>query len=149
MTNKEAVSIDETGPDLITARLSVQESPEVWWEADPMVRVRADFPLSAEKGSTSTAVVYFELEPGCKLGRHTDSAEEVLLVLQGNAEITVGTKSGQVSAGELVVVPEMVPHSIHNVGDTTVKVVGFFPRGHIVSEFDQPYEPMGQRIFEF
>jgi quercetin dioxygenase-like cupin family protein len=149
MTNHEAVSIDEAGTNLITARLSVQDSPEVWWEADPMVRVRADFPLSAEKGSTRTAVVYFELEPGCKLGRHTDSAEEVLLILQGKAEVTVGTETGQVSAGKLVVVPEMVPHSIHNVGDTTAKIVGFFPSGHIVSAFDHPYEPIGQRIFEF
>lgn len=149
MIIQEAALIDKAKVNLITARLSVEDSPEVWWEADPAVRVRADFPLSAEKGSESTAVVYFELEPGNKLGRHTDSAEEVLLVLQGDVEVTVGTETAQVSASELVVVPEMVPHSMHNVGDTIAKVVGFFPHGHIVSEFDQPYAPMGQCVFEF
>ena len=134
---------------MITANLSVQNIPELWWKADPAVRVRADFPLNAEKGSERTAVVYFELEPGCKLGRHTDSAEEVLFIVQGTVEVTVGEETGRVSEGSLALVPEMIPHSIDNVGNVTAKVVGFFPSGHIVAEFDQPYEPIGQRVFEF
>lgn len=134
---------------MITARLSTQDQPEVWWKADPAVRVKADFPLSAEKGSANAAVVYFELEPGCKLGRHTDSAEEVLLILQGTVDVTVGEETGQVEAGALALVPAMVPHSVHNVGATTAKVVGFFSSGHIVATFDQPYEPIGQQVFEF
>ena len=85
---------------MITARLSTQDSPEVWWEQDPTVRVRADFPLSAARGSQHSAVVYFELEPGCRLGRHTDSAEEVLLILQGTVEVTVGEETGRASAGQ-------------------------------------------------
>ncbi len=29
------------------------------------------------------------------------------------------------------------------------RVIGFFPHGHIVSTFDQPYEPMRQQVVEF
>ncbi len=134
---------------MITANLTAQDRPVVWWEADPAVRVKADFPLSAEKGSASTAVVYIELEPGCKLGRHTDSAEEVLIILQGTVDVTVGEETGRVSEGSLALVPEMVPHSIHNTGDRTAKIAGVFSSGHIVSEFDHPYQPTGQRVFEF
>lgn len=133
---------------MTTARLSTEDRPEVWWESDPSVRVRADFPLNGNAGTESTAVVYFELEPGCKLGRHTDSAEEVLLILQGTVEVTVGEETSEASAGELALVPEMVPHSVHNVGTETARVVGFFPNGHIVSTFDEPYLPIGQQVFE-
>ena len=134
---------------MITAKYSVADKPAVWWKSDPSVRVRADFPLSAATGSESSAVVYFELEPGCKLGRHTDSAEEVLLVLEGTVEVEVGDERGRISAGEMAVVPEMVPHGVANVGDSMARVIGFFSRGHIVATFDQPYEPMGQQVFEF
>lgn len=134
---------------MITAALSANDRPEVWWESDPSVRVRADFPLSAANGSDNTAVVYFELDPGCSLGRHTDSAEEVLVILQGTVEVTVGDETGEASAGQIALVPEMVPHSVRNVGDETARVAGVFSSGHIVSTFDEPYVPIGQQVFEF
>lgn len=134
---------------MITAALSTNDRPEVWWESDPTVRVRADFPLSADKGSKNAAVVYFELEPGCSLGRHTDSAEEVLVILQGTVEVTVGDETGTASAGEIALVPEMVPHSVRNVGEETARVAGFFPSGHIIATFDEPYVPIDQQVFEF
>ena len=123
---------------MITAKLSTKDRPEVWWESDPTVRVRADFPLSANAGTERSAVVYFELEPGHALGRHTDSAEEVLLVLDGTVEVTVGVEAGEVGAGELALVPERMPHDVRNVGATTARVAGFFPSGHVRATFDQP-----------
>ncbi|HLT48122.1 MAG TPA: cupin domain-containing protein [Rubricoccaceae bacterium] len=134
---------------MITAKLSTQDRPEVWWDSDPAVRVRADFPLSARTGAEHSAVVYFELEPGRALGRHTDSAEEVLLVLDGTVEVTVGEERAEVAAGGLALVPEMVPHNVRNVGEGVARVAGFFPSGHVRAEFDQPFAPAGQRVFEF
>lgn len=134
---------------MITARLTAHDRPEVWWESDPTVRVRADFPLSAAKGSDNTAIVYFELDPGKALGRHTDSAEEVLLVLQGTVEATVGDETAKLTEGDFVLVPEMVPHGVRNVGTEIARVVGVFSKGLIVATFDEAYEPIGQRVFEF
>jgi mannose-6-phosphate isomerase-like protein (cupin superfamily) len=57
------------------------------------------FPLSSATGTASTAVVYMELEPGAELPSHTDSAEELLLVLDGSAEATVGDEEGRLEAG--------------------------------------------------
>ena len=82
------------------------------------MRVKADFPFSAATGTKNTAIVYFEVEPGHRLGTHTDSAGEILLILQGEAEATVGDESGRVSAGEMAVVPAMVPHALRNVRAT-------------------------------
>jgi quercetin dioxygenase-like cupin family protein len=129
---------------MYTVRLSELEMPEAGYENDPTMRVKADFPFSAATGTKNTAVVYFEVEPGHRLGTHTDSAEEILLILQGEAEATVGDESGRVSAGEMAVVPAMVPHALRNVGDETLRVVGFFSSSTVMSTFDQPLVPMDQ-----
>ena len=109
-----------------TVRLSELELAEAGYENDPTMRAKETFPFSAATGTKNTAVVYFEVEPGHRLGTHTDSAEEILLLLGGTAEVSVGDEQGQVSAGEMALVPAMVPHSVRNVGDETFRVVGFF-----------------------
>src|ERR671911_88751 len=115
---------------------------ELWYEDDPTMRVKANFPFFVGTGTKNTAVVYFELEPGHRLGTHTDSAEEILLILGGTAEVSVGDEQGQVSAGEMALVPAMVPHSMRNVGDETVRVVGFLSSATNMATFDQPLVPM-------
>jgi quercetin dioxygenase-like cupin family protein len=131
---------------VIAERIDQLELMEFWYEDDPTMRVRVDFPFYVGRGTKNTAVVYFELEPGCRLGTHTDSAEEILLILEGTAEVSVGEEQGRVSAGEMAVVPAMVPHGLRNVGDEVVRVVGFFSSNVVVSSFDQPMMPLGQRV---
>ncbi len=132
--------------NVISAKIDELELMEGSYEDDPTMRVRVNFPFFVGTGTKSTAVVYFELEPGCRLGTHTDSAEEILLILQGEAEATVGDEEGHLSAGEMAVVPAMVPHALRNVGDETVRVVGFFSSNVIVSTFDRPMMPVSQRV---
>ena len=131
---------------MIAERIEDLELMEVWYENDPTVRSKVNFPFFLGTGTKNTAVVYFEIDPGYRLGTHTDSAEEILLILEGEAEATVGDEQGRVSAGDMAVVPAMVPHALRNVGDETVRVVGFFSSNVIVSTFDQPMMPFGQRV---
>jgi quercetin dioxygenase-like cupin family protein len=130
---------------MIVAKIDELELMEVSYEDDPTMRVNVNFPFYAGTGTKNTAVVYFELEPGCRLGTHTDSAEEILLILEGTAEATVGGERGPVSAGDMAVVPAMVPHALRNAGDETVRVVGFFSSNVVASVFDRPMLPFGQR----
>ncbi len=134
------------GENVISAKIGELELLEGRYEDDPTMRVRFNFPFYVGSGTKNTAVVYFELEPGCRLGTHTDSAEEILLILEGTAEATVGDESGCVSAGEMAVVPAMMPHTLRNVGEETVRVVGFFSSNVVASTFDQPMMPLGQRV---
>ena len=87
-----------------------------------------------------------ELEPGNALGEHTDSPEEVLLVLEGVVEFTVGGERARAGRGTLAVVPPMVPHSIRNVGNDTARVVGFFPSPTVVATFIEAIQPLGERV---
>lgn len=134
------------GENMIAERIENLELMEVWYEDDPTMRLRVNFPFFLGTGTKNTAVVYFEIEPGYRLGTHTDSAEEILLILEGEAEVSLGDERGRLSAGEMALVPAMVPHGLRNVGEETVRVVGFFSSNVIVSTFDQPMMPFDQRV---
>ena len=131
---------------MIAERIDQLELMEVWYENDPTMRLKVNFPFFLGTGTKSTAVVYFEIEPGHRLGTHTDSAEEILLILEGEAEVTLGDEQGRISAGVMALVPAMVPHGLRNVSEETVRVVGFFSSNVVVSTFDQPMMPFGQRV---
>jgi quercetin dioxygenase-like cupin family protein len=131
---------------VIAEKIDELELMEVWYEDDPTMRVKVNFPFFLGTGTRSTAVVYFEIEPGHRLATHTDSAEEILLVLEGTATVSLGDEQGQLSAGEMALVPAMEPHGLSNAGEDTVRVAGFFSSNVVVSTFDRPMMPFGQRV---
>lgn len=117
-------------------------------ETDETRRLRFDFPISHLAGAASTAVVYFEVEPGEHIGMHTDSAEETVLILSGRAEAIVGDERGELAAGGLGLIPALVPHDVRNIGDETLRVVGFFCKSEIVSTFQETLQPLGVSTVE-
>ena len=132
---------------MLTADLSRIELIEEISELDDREHLRFGFPLSSAGGTASTAAVYFELDPGRRLGRHTDSAEEVLVVLEGTAEAVVGDERRTAGAGTLVVVPAMAPHEVTNVGDGPLRVLGVFSSATVVSTFERPAAPGAEQVF--
>ncbi len=132
---------------MLTAKTGEAELAQVWFESDPdAARVRVTFPVNRAAGSHDTAVVYFELEAGTHLPLHTDSGEEILYIVSGEAEAQVGDERGRVVAGDLALVPAMVPHGLVNVGEETVKVVGFFSGSEITSTFGETIQPFGVSV---
>jgi mannose-6-phosphate isomerase-like protein (cupin superfamily) len=118
-----------------------------WCDADPRVKARFAFPLHVGAGSASSGLVYLEVEPGNNIGRHWDSAEEVFLVREGEAELEFGIERLRVKAGGVAVAPALVPHTVYNVGRSTLKIVGFFPSGAVVARHDDRIEPLGTTDF--
>jgi quercetin dioxygenase-like cupin family protein len=133
---------------MITADLRALELQEEWTDGDPAARLRSAFPLHAGTGAEQSAVVYFELEPGGAVDTHTDSAEEVVLILEGTVLATCGGEAGTLRAGELVLIPAGVPHRIRNVGDGPARAVGFFAAARVVSTFERPLLPSGLSVFD-
>ena len=131
---------------MLALQLAERDLLDVSSETDETRRIRFDFPISSIAGAASTAVVYFELEPGEHTGMHTDSAEEIVLVLSGRAEATVGDERGELTAGGLGLIPALVPHDVRNIGEETVRVVGFFSSGIVASVFEDPLMPAGKRV---
>ena len=128
---------------MLTASTPQLELNEAWIASDPRGRVHPAFPINRFTGAKDTAVVYFEVEPGEYLPTHTDSAEEILYIVAGEGEARLGDERGRVRAGDLAVIPAMVPHGIANTGDEPLKVVGFFCESEITSTFAEPLQPIG------
>ena len=66
---------------MLTVKTTELELMQGWFDSDPEhMRVRVAFPINKWAGSRDSAVVYFEVKPGDRLARHTDSAEEISLM---------------------------------------------------------------------
>lgn len=127
---------------MITANLNQLALTEFIAPGNPGQRCRATFPVFGAHGTQQSATVYIELAPGEELGSHTDSAEELLFVIEGEVEATVGEEQAPATPGAIVVVPKMAPHNIRNIGNTVARVLGFFGgANHIVATFDQVWLP--------
>jgi quercetin dioxygenase-like cupin family protein len=133
---------------MITVNLGQLELQEEWSEQDPSERLWSAFALHKGMGSDQASVVYFELEPGGAVGTHTDSAEEVVLVLEGTVRITLGDEQGILSTGEFALVPAMVPHSVRNTGRVAARAIGFFASARVISSFEHPLLPSGLQVFD-
>ena len=117
------------------------------FELAPMAPgLRVGFPVHSATGTASTATVLFELDPGAELAVHTDSAEELLIVLQGAAEARIGDEVGRLEANQVGVVPPMAPHGLRNVGDVVLRVLGTFSASTVVSTFEIPFEEDGPQV---
>lgn len=139
--------------ELTTLTLEDLELAEVT-QSDSEMDVSVNFPFSPEFPATTGMelegghnVVYFEIEPGKELGTHTDSPEELVVCLDGeNVEAWAGDAEGTIGAGDIVVIPPMVPHGFRNAGAETARLLGFFSDRTVVSEFEGSIEPLGVAV---
>ena len=117
------------------------------FELAPMAPgLRVSFPLHSATGTASTATVLFELDPGAELATHTDSAEELLIIVQGTAEARVGDEVGRLEMHQVGLVPPMAPHGLRNIGDDVLRVLGTFSASTVVSTFERPFEENGPQV---
>jgi quercetin dioxygenase-like cupin family protein len=114
---------------------------DAWIEGDSGARWRSG---SGHKGAESGSSV-LEVEPECRLPRHTDSAEETIVVVAGRASVTVGDETSEVGAGEVALVPECVPHEVRNAGDATLRFVAVYASDDVTTTYEAPVEPDGER----
>jgi quercetin dioxygenase-like cupin family protein len=108
--------------------------------------LRVSFPLHSATGTASTATVLFELDPGAELNVHRDSAEELLIVVQGTAEARVGDEMGRLETHQVALVPPMAPHGLRNIGEDVLRVLGTFSASTVVSTFEQPLQEDGPQV---
>jgi len=120
------------------------ELSDSWIDGDATARWRSTAGAVGE-GSGSSLL---EVPPGCRLPRHTDSAEETIVVVAGAASVTVGDDDGQVPAGGVAVVPECVPHEVRNAGDEPLRFVALYASTDVVTTYEQPIQPAGDRESE-
>ena len=60
---------------------------EVWAEDDESVRWAGAFAVYGGHGTTASSTIVYEIEPGKRLGWHTDATEETQFIIAGNGEL--------------------------------------------------------------
>jgi quercetin dioxygenase-like cupin family protein len=131
---------------ITTAQLNDPDSVEFFAQADPTIRPRLGLAISTANGAVTTIVAGLDLAPGKRSGRHTHSVEEVVLVLEGSATMTVNDEQVRLSPGEMVLVPALAYHELANAGSDELRTVAFFPNAALVSVFDDVLSPVESRV---
>lgn len=60
----------------------------------------------------SGTITLFAFDRGQKLSEHTSPYDAVVQVVEGRAHLVIGGQGQDVAAGELIVMPAHVPHSV-------------------------------------
>jgi quercetin dioxygenase-like cupin family protein len=96
-------------------------------------------------GAAASGSSVIEVQAGRRLPRHTDSAEEAIVVLAGAAAVTVGDEEAAVPAGGVAVIPKDVPHEVRNAGDETLRFVAVYAEPEVVTTYEHAVQPDGSR----
>jgi mannose-6-phosphate isomerase-like protein (cupin superfamily) len=91
----------------------------------------AELPLSniarelvgADHGGLGACILFVDAPPGRGPSPHTHPYEEVLIVLEGEATVTVGDEEVVARAGDVVIVPADTPHAFTNTGDGPLRQI--------------------------
>ena len=132
---------------MFTAQLDQLDLFESWTQEDPQIASKSAIALSSREGSASTQVFYIVCEPHKRIGRHVHSAEEVLLVLEGTAEVSVGDERARLSVGAMALIPAGVPHEPINVGSDTLRCVGYLSSATALHTWEVSLMPMESTTF--
>jgi quercetin dioxygenase-like cupin family protein len=120
--------------DLPRAKVGGVDDPSVGWQGA--------FAAYGGHGTTASSTIVYEIEPGKRLGWHTDAIEETQYILAGTGELRMedGSKH-QVGPGSVFVIPTPVRHDLVNTGKETLRAVAFFAAAMFTQQFDNVMLP--------
>jgi quercetin dioxygenase-like cupin family protein len=88
---------------------------KVWAEDDESVHWAGAFAVYGGHGTTASSTIVYEIEPGKRLGWHTDATEETQYIIAGDGELHMEDGSvHRVGRGSVFVLPTPVKHDLVN-----------------------------------
>jgi len=119
---------------------------EVWNDYDPSQRFVVIFPVGEKEGARASSVAYYIIEPGKHSGVHSDNAEEVVFIAEGEGEVFMIGRTQKLVAGNFIVFPGGLEHDIYAQGAVALRLLSFFPATEILSTFQQVVFPVGSNV---
>ncbi len=122
--------------DLVVASDKLKRA-EGWAEDDESVGWAGAFAVYGGHGSTASSTIVYEIEPGKRLGWHTDATEETQCIITGTGELHMedGTIH-RVGPGSVFALPTPVKHDLVNISKETLRAVAFFAAAMFTQNFD-------------
>ena len=123
------------------------ERTKVKGETDPAVRWQGAFARFGGNGATASSTIVYEIEPGGRLGWHTDATEETQYIISGTGTLHVEDGSSYpVGPGSVFVLPTPLRHDLENTGKETLRAVAFFAAAMFTQTFDQVMLPVKSHV---
>ena len=98
--------------------VDLNTEPREQWRQGVLTRMR----VSAQNGGTQLCLFEQWCEPGRGAPTHLHAVEEVLHVLDGEADVWVGETHATLNAGQLMIVPAGIKHGFANSGTATLHI---------------------------
>jgi quercetin dioxygenase-like cupin family protein len=120
---------------------------KVWGETDQAVSWAGAFAVYGGHGATASSTIVYEIEPGKRLGWHTDATEETQYIIAGQGKLYLEDGSTHaVGPGSVFVLPTPMRHDLENTGKETLRAVAFFAAAMFTQDFDQVMLPPKSHI---
>ena len=116
-----------------------------WIEGDEGARWSSTAGHGHGVGAAASGSSLLRIEPGQRLARHTDSAEETIVVTAGVAEVWLRGEERRVRAGGIALVPADTPHEVRNAGEETLSFLAVYASPDVVTRYEQEVQPAGSR----
>lgn len=110
--------------------------PEEEWRPGVTTRML----VSTRSGAAQLCIFQQWCEPGAGAPTHLHAVEEVLTVLDGQADVWVGEETLSVVAGQSVIVPVGLKHGFRNTGNAILHVQATLASPTFEASFDNPNE---------
>ena len=108
----------------------------VYGDSDKTVNWAGAFVTCGGHGSDQSSTIVFEIDPGNRLGWHTDQTEETQYIIAGTGELQTDTGNFPVGPGSVFALPANVRHDLVNTGKETMRAVAFFSAAMFTQIFD-------------
>ena len=90
---------------------------------------------TSEKHVDDITLIVEVIAPGDRIPLHTHPMNEVIVILEGGPEVTLGDETREVGPGTVVFIPAGTPHSTRNATTAPVRVHAMFPSEQIGIEY--------------
>jgi quercetin dioxygenase-like cupin family protein len=128
--------------------VNTNDMPRIQLHGDGVesVRWQGSFVSYGGQGTTQSTTIVFEIEPGGRLGWHTDQTEETQYIIAGSGELQRDDGNHPVGPGSVFVVPTNVRHDLVNTGSETMRAVAFFAAPMFTQVFDELMQPPNTHV---
>jgi quercetin dioxygenase-like cupin family protein len=103
--------------------------------------VRTRMRVSALTGAVQLCIFEQWCAPGRGAPTHLHTVEEIITIVEGQAEFWIGDKREQATAGQSVLVPAGCKHGFRNTGDSTLHLQATLAAPYFEATVDHQKDP--------
>ena len=88
---------------------------------------------------TEVSFIWVDMPPGGTVRLHKHPYKEIFIVQEGVSVFVVGSTTLEAHAGQIIVVPENVPHKFRNAGATLLKQIDIHISRQFITDWLEEY----------